>query len=190
MNDHLDNAELAEYNTLRTEILHKIELHNHLITITFTAVIAILAFAANTDDPFLFIIPLAVIIPLSMRISYYRSAISKLSAYIIVYLENHINGLNWESRNSKIVEFAKGNNHIRLVRHECLILSIICYGCYLYCLCHHWSDSYYKNIFAVLWPICLVILETLISFDVKVITKERKSWINIWIDFKVGNGKS
>lgn len=179
-------AKLAEYNSLRTEILQKIEQNNQLLTVTFTSIIAILAFAVTADDPFLFVVPMAVIVPLSMRISYYRGAIAKLSAYIVVYLEEYIDGLNWESLNDKLIRTtkAKKSSHIKLVRHECLVLSIVCYICYLQCLYHHLSDLWYQNVLQILWPISFIVAEASISFDVKVINDERANWIDIWDDFK------
>ncbi len=195
---HNLEAELAEYNTLRTELLQKIEQNNQLITLTFTAVIAILAFAVNaavtsdTNVTFLFVVPMGVIIPISRRISYYRSSITKLSAYIVVYLEDHIDGLNWESRNSALAQagIGKNINHIKSIRNECFILSIICYACYLQSLLNHISGIWYQDAWNILWPFSLVVREAYVTYDVRVTNKERANWIGIWTSFKLADSSS
>lgn len=39
-----------------------------------------------------------------MRVTYYRTMMVKLSAYIIVYLEKDIKGLEWETRNTHFTQ--------------------------------------------------------------------------------------
>ena len=89
-----DNV-IKEYEDIRGEIKQKIELHNSLIMFMITTVVAVLAFAVQGDNSILYLLPFGIIIPTSMRITYYRTAMAKLSAYIIVYIENKIKGLNW-----------------------------------------------------------------------------------------------
>ena len=52
-----------EYNTLRAEVLQKIELHNKLIMFAITTTVAILAFAFSQNNAYLFLLPFCVIIP-------------------------------------------------------------------------------------------------------------------------------
>ena len=87
---------IKEYEELRNEIKQKVELHNSLITFMITTVIAILAFAVEGDSTILYLLPFGIIIPISMRVTYYRTAMLKLSAYIIVFLESEIEELNWD----------------------------------------------------------------------------------------------
>lgn len=104
---------LIEYNLLRTEINQKIELHNTLLTFTLTTVVAILTFILAQDQPFnplLFLLPFCILIPMSMRIAYYRSAMARLSAYMIVFLEPCMPGINWETRNINIVHIISTPN--------------------------------------------------------------------------------
>ena len=46
-----------EYNTLRAEVLQKIELHNKLIMFAITTTVAILAFAFSQNNAYLFLLP-------------------------------------------------------------------------------------------------------------------------------------
>lgn len=77
---------ILEYTNIKEEIQNKIELHNNLITFTITTTVALLAFAFSKENPFLFLVPFCILIPMSSRIAYYRLAFSKLSAYLIVFI--------------------------------------------------------------------------------------------------------
>ena len=79
------NNNIKEYDNLRNEINQKIELHNTLLTFTITTTVAVLTFALSQNKTILYLIPFCILIPMSMRIAYYRSAMSKLSAYMIVF---------------------------------------------------------------------------------------------------------
>ena len=86
----MDRQELLmkEYQNLRDEITQEIGLHNTLLTFTITTTIAVLSFvfAQDTILPFLFLLPFCIIIPMSMRIAYYRTNMAKISAYIVFVL--------------------------------------------------------------------------------------------------------
>lgn len=184
-------VKLAEYNTLRSEILQKIEQNNQLLAFTFTAIIAVLAFAVEAGNLFLYIAPMMIIIPLSIRIAYYKSAIVRLSAYIIVYLEGQINELAWESRNCSLSQMNVFNKSIftNLFEHECLILSLICFLCYLQALLTSSSDCCIK-IMLTICALVLIIVEFIISFNVKTTNKERIKWIDIWTLYKLQNSSA
>ena len=78
---------LKEYEMLRQEINQKIELHNTLLTFTITSTILVLTVAASEKMTSLYLFPFCVIIPMLLRIAYYRKTMAKLSAYMIVFLE-------------------------------------------------------------------------------------------------------
>ena len=79
---------IKEYDILRSEISQQIDLHNTLLTFTITTTVAVLTFALSQSMTVLYLIPFCIIIPMSMRIAYYISSMTKLSAYKIVFLEN------------------------------------------------------------------------------------------------------
>lgn len=91
----------AEYKMVRNEIDQKMSLHNTLLMFTITTTVAILAIAAGNEksSPFLYLLPFCIIIPLSNRIAYYRRAMAKLSAYLIVFCEDSDDSIKWETRN-------------------------------------------------------------------------------------------
>lgn len=61
---------IKEYESLRNEILQKIQLTNTLLNFAVTTAVAILAFAVESKNKnaFLFLVPFCVLIPISVRI--------------------------------------------------------------------------------------------------------------------------
>lgn len=184
----MDNNSMKEYDSLRSEINQKIELHNTLLTFTITTTVAILTFALSQDLPALYLLSFCILIPMSIRITYYRLALSKLSAYIIVFLETELDGIKWETRNAMIVEEELKNkqgikNFTIFQYYECLILAVISYVLYVI--------DYIKDkeinlavIGAALWPLILVIAELLITFRTNSFDKHKQKWIEKWTDLK------
>lgn len=95
---------IKEYDILRSEISQQIDLHNTLLTFTITTTVAVLTFALSQSMTVLYLIPFCIIIPMSMRIAYYISSMTKLSAYKIVFLENKIDEIKWETRNAMLIK--------------------------------------------------------------------------------------
>ena len=167
--------ELKEYELLHQEILQKIELHNTLLTFTITTVVAILSFALTQKISYLYLDPLCVIIPTSKRIAYYRSSIIKISSYMIVHLENHISGINWETRNQKMIS---NDNFITNDHYECLILSIVCYVLYIINL--EFVDITWINLISIIWPVSIIFYEIKVTYILNSVNKQREEWIKKW----------
>lgn len=89
---------IKEYENLRNEILQKIQLTNTLLNFAVTTAVAILAFAVEleTQNALLFLVPFCVLIPTSVRIKYYRNSMARISAYMNVFLEEKIEGFDWD----------------------------------------------------------------------------------------------
>lgn len=184
---------LLEYEFIKTEINQKIELHNTLITFTITTVIGILAFALSQDRTLLYITPFFLIIPMSIRIRYYRSSMTKLSAYLIVFLEPKLASIKWETRNTITIQSSlnakkhRGKNkrhnssHLINILHnyECLILSIATYGFYLLDYLKDKSFSY-LTIVGAMFPLIFIILELIITKDMNSLDAQKKDWIKKW----------
>lgn len=180
---------LKEYDELRDEIKQKIELHNSLITFMITTVVAVLAFALDNDNSLLYLLPFAIIIPISMRITYYRSAMVKLSAYIIVYIENEIEGLYWETRNTKLINDDVNNFYNRFTishYYEGIILSVVCYVLYFKDYIKDKTINFQTILFLFI-PLVFVIWEGIITKRIITFNDEKNDWIEKWIKFKVKN---
>lgn len=126
---------LKEYETLREEMLQKIEIHNSLITFMITTVSALLTFSLTHDEPLLYLLSFCIIIPTTMRVTYYRAMMIKLSAYIIVYLEKDVKGLEWETRNTRFVNLQNNQLYDNLTLshyYEGFLLGLVSYDLYVY----------------------------------------------------------
>ena len=180
---------LKEYEELRSEIEQKIGIQNSLITFMITAVIAVLAFALEGNNSILYLLPFGIIIPTSMRITYYRTAMARISAYIVVYIEKYIQGLNWETRIHKFVYNGGNTLHDNVTisqYYEGIILSLMCYLLYIFDFIKNKAISFQVIIFAV-FPVLFVIWEIIITIRIAGFTKERDFWIEQWETFKKCN---
>lgn len=192
---HMDKDNLIrEYEELRNEINQKVELHNSLVTFMITTVVAILAFALESENSLLYILPFGIIIPISMRVTYYRTVMTKLSSYISVYLESDIEGLNWETRNTRLnheekLRSKKSNkkkaHDFFTISHyyEGMILSIMCYSLYFVDFIKDKSMSFNTTICLIL-PFLLVVWEYIITKRIKNFDKEKEEWKDKWQKLK------
>lgn len=181
---------IIEYEDLRNEVKQKIELHNSLITFMITTVIAVLAFALESKSILLYLLPFGIIIPISMRITYYREAMVKLSAYIVIYIEKEIEGLNWETRNTQLINVDKKSLYDKFTishYYEGIILSIICYILYFV---EYMKENImsFRTLICLILPFLLVVWEAVITKRIVSFDKQKNQWIKKWKDFRDNNG--
>ena len=177
---------IREYENLHNEVKQKIELHNSLIMFMITTVVAVLAFALESNASVMYLLPFAIIIPISMRITYYREAVVKLSAYIIVYIEDKMEGLNWETRNAQLINIERNNLYDSLTishYYEGIILSIICYILYLGKYIRD-ETIYVQTIIYLIAPFLLVIWEIVITRRIIIVNNQKNEWIKKWKDIE------
>lgn len=173
---------IHEYEILRNELNQKIEMVNSLITFTLTTVVAILTFALTKQNALFYLLPFCIIIPMYMRIAYYRSAIVKLSAYMIVFLEPKIKELNWETRNACLMNTLKKNDKrivLRAEYYEGIVVSIICYFLYFY---NYIKDKPINIILVVqlIIPFVMVMWMFFIVKHINDIESEKQEWVKAW----------
>ena len=121
-----------QYETLREEIANCTRMSNEFSTFSMTALAAVLAFAFSSDNPFLFLVPFVLIIPLSSKSLYYRKNVAKISAYMIVMLEPEIEGYLWETLNERYKEERSHARFTMFRNYEYLFEALICMMLYLY----------------------------------------------------------
>lgn len=194
---------LKEYDTLRVEILQKMSLENTLVTFTITTVVAILTFGLSQNkpmNPYFFLLPFCIIIPVSAQMADCRESCSKMGAYIIVYIESEIGGLNWETRNSQIssdllkANFSKWSYFMNRCKYlSCFVLSVACYFIFA---ASYWATinctfsgffkeilptaSGWKHVLHLGLPIVCVIIVFYLTTQVGYYHKCRLSWKDIW----------
>lgn len=175
---------IKEYESLRNEILQKIQLTNTLLNFAVTTAVAILAFAVESKNKnaLLFLVPFCVLIPISVRIAYYRDSMAKISAYMNVFLEEKIEGFDWETRNVLLDEKNMNKKYDFLRNTECLFIGIVCTGLYFYYYIMYKQQI--CKIIDVALPIIFFSIEIFITFRRKSFVKERKKWISEWQKLK------
>ncbi|MCI8771342.1 MAG: hypothetical protein HFH73_09370 [Lachnospiraceae bacterium] len=180
---------IKEYDNLRNEINKIKELENFLLMFMIVIVVAVLAFALKCNKTFLFLLPFSIILPISMRISYYRISVIKLSAYIIVYIEGIVEELNWETKNVLLTNDNQGGlyDSITISRnYEGMILSVVCYILYFWDFIKDKVINIDTVIFLVT-PLLLVFWEGVITKRIVTSNDEKIDWIDIWKEFKDNN---
>lgn len=91
---------LAEYVSLRNEILLNEQLVAQLLAVAATATAAFLGYAIKLEErnPMQFLIPLVVLIPTSLYVTWLLESTIRISSYVSVFHESQNNGANWESQ--------------------------------------------------------------------------------------------
>ncbi|MCD8052372.1 MAG: hypothetical protein LUE89_11975 [Clostridiales bacterium] len=105
----------AEYNILRIEILQYIEEYQTLRNMMYVGTISLLGInTANTFSVYLYLLPLAIILPSYVLFYEYWKSVSVASLYMQVFLEGAVEQENmslhmWETRFNKFGKFLKEN---------------------------------------------------------------------------------
>lgn len=85
-----------EYLMLREEIMMSMEVVKNYRTMLYTIVVAILAFAFEKENPWLFLAPFAAILPLYLLAMQQIDSTLRIGAYIYVFLEPYTD-FKWET---------------------------------------------------------------------------------------------
>ena len=177
-----------EYSSLRDEIQKKIDLHNKLITFTITTAVAIIAFVYNQKNPYMLLMPLFVILPLSSRVAYYRNSISKMAAYLIVFYEEDIEDLCWETRNFNIVTsnrnttISKLANFVIMHYYDCIAITIACCSLFIYRFFAQKAEnmSVFTIVKGLIIPLMAIVYELYITIRINKSDTAKLKWIKTW----------
>jgi len=96
-NDNL----IEEYKTLRQEIMELYKRKNSYVIYTIIATATIFGFAIEYPSPYIFLLPVIVIIPLSYKSLGLDGSILSVATYISVVIESKLKGLKWETYQQK-----------------------------------------------------------------------------------------
>lgn len=179
----MKEQQLEEYKMLRDEIQNCVERDNSLATFMVTAVATILTFAvsANLQVPFLFLISFCIIIPFSARLAHYKENVARISAYIIVYLEEEmfikyetrtIQAKNPHSKKSKVI--------ISMRNYIGFWLGLVSYIIYIQQYLQKIGINDKLDVLFCVLPILLLYLTFSIDKKVDSVPQNRKSWIDIF----------
>lgn len=183
----MDDLILKEYNILRNEIDQQTSLHNTLTTFIITCTVAVITIAASEQIPILYLFPFCIIIPMNMRIAFYRKAMAKISGYMIVFLEPKLDGINWETRNlyfQKKYGGASTKKHkFNLWYSESLTISVVCYLLYVF----SYLSGKVINFLTILYafaPAFLLVWVCVITHRINRVDKDREEMVRIWEKIK------
>lgn len=176
---------MNEYQMLRDEIMENIKQISQHITILYTATAALLAFALQTSEFLLPMIPYTVIVPLLLRSEALTNTNCRIAAYMIVFLEGVDN--HWETR---LYENEKGRKRTKRYLLPYYFISLTCTVSSLYKLIFGNYLYFYKW----LWGICIIIL-SIILFVIMIantvnIKKKKGEYIKQWQEMKEGKTKN
>ena len=193
MDNFNENMMFNEYKMLRDEITYHMKLHNTLVTFTITSVVAVLGITLSLDNVYYLLLPFAILIPMSARISYYRRAMTKLSAYMIVFLEPNIQSINWETRNLEFLRLQSNKpNHFfdrfsTLRYYECSILSVIITIAFYIKFINEQTCVSLINLPVLLMPILGIFYIIYATYRTNQIDADREKWIVAWKLYKISN---
>ena len=121
----------TDYTILREEIMYSRKAQDKYTIFLYTTIATIIGFAVNLHNAYLFLLPLLITLPLSLKIADYWRTISNLAAYMIVFLEKEDSN-QWETDNYNIESDFYRKRKIKISRNkfEFLLHSLENYDCF------------------------------------------------------------
>lgn len=128
--EKMNADQLYEYQMLREEIMENIKTQSTLSSFSLTLVLTVLTFCLSNDvqTPFVYAIPLLILLPCATKTYQLRKDIMTLSAYLAVRLESK-QGIFWETTLNKFRHYQSKRREPLVVILECseyAIASAIC----------------------------------------------------------------
>lgn len=114
-----------EYLMLREEILMSLEVVKNYRTMLYTIVVAILAFAFDKENPWLFLVPFVAILPLYSLAMHQIDSTLRIGAYICVFLEPTTN-FKWETNLYKYDQLHKNEYSTKKSSIDSYVIMSIC----------------------------------------------------------------
>ena len=156
-----------QYEFLREEIMNNANVGHNLLTISYVAIGAILAYVyVNLDSltkhfelPLLFIPVFIVLFILFFRLRLLQEATLSLSAYIEVFLEPNLEGLEWETN---LYKAKHRKNPILRMQTPNLVIIVGVYCLFIYTLVTNFSLANLLiagslNTIASITSVCLIL---------------------------------
>jgi len=202
---NIDDAKEQQYLMLREAVWKHMEAQRNISIFAITAILAFYTIIFSTDikQPYVFLIPIIVLLPFSYKELNHKISISYIAGYQIVCLENNKNvskAFTWETDFFlfKRKKFDR-NPHIlfsKLLDSEFLILSIISYGLYgIYFFFFHFNKNEiwcFDNIVGYICGVAFLFIIIIIGQ----ITKEYNLYVNSigyyikkWLKYMLDEGR-
>lgn len=202
---NIDDAKEQQYLMLREAVWKHMEAQRNISVFAITAILAFytIIFSIDINEPYVFLIPIIVLLPFSYKELNHKISISYIAGYQIVCLENNRNvskAFTWETDFFlfKRKNFDKSSHILfnKLLDSEFLILSIISYGLYgIYFYYVYFNKNEIFFLANIVGYICGVIFFIVIII-IGQITKEYNLYVNSieyyikqWLRFMLDEGR-
>lgn len=203
---NIDDAKEQQYLMLREAVWKHMEVQRNISIFAVTAILAFYTIVFSMDDikaPYIFLIPIIVLLPFSYKELNHKISISYIAAYQIVCLENNRNvskAFTWETDFFifKRKKFDRSPHILfnKLLDSEFLILSIISYGLYgiyFFLLSFNKNDIWcLENVVGYICGMVFLVIIIIIGQ----ITKEYNLYVNSigyyikkWLKFMLDQGR-
>ena len=169
---------IDESTMLREEIMLSMKTVKGYNNILYTTTVALLAFAFNSANSALFLLPFIVLIPLFLLTKREMMQVMRIGAYILVFLEES-SIINWEKRLNSYDILFKKNSHKHIPLNAYLGLSLLCLTLSI-------SNTDYLNFYY--YGMCMTIIQLILFlFSITVFgflspnyVKMKKEYIKQW----------
>jgi len=173
-----------EFEILYNSIAKSENLIQNARSILYTAVSAIWMFVLTqgAGNPFYYLVPLIIILPMYHLSSIYVKGIFRIAAYLIVFYERD-SDIQWQTRLLGFRKTVKDNFRARYINYDSipyLGISLICLAPYFYNLAEIGFTFSYEYIFKFMLGIAIVILIVLITRKQKATFNMVEYYIKEW----------
>lgn len=201
----INNAKEQQYLMLREAVWRRMDVQRNISIFAVTAILAFytIIFSSDIREPYVFLIPIIVLLPFSYKELNHKISISYIVGYQIVCLENNRNPLKAFTWETDFFLFKRKNfdrvPHIlftKLLDSEFLILSIISYALFwLYFFLGSFNKTQLLDFKNIIGYICgalfliVVIIIGQITKEYNLYVNSNKYYIKKWLDFMLSEGR-
>lgn len=142
----VDSTAAREYDMLRTEILQYLEEYQSVRNMMYAATAAVIGLNGFVYEKyFLFLLPLAIILPSYLVYVDYRDCVVKAAVYMQVFLEKEPGAIRWETRSQKFERWPKKSFPVQLIRRKpqelpYMVCCFLCFVMYTVGAVSHFAD--------------------------------------------------
>lgn len=167
-----------EYGALREEILKHFEIVSNTMLAAIAATGAILAFAGSKDNPWLYLAPLAVIIPTGINHAFRSEAITRIGTYLVVFGEDDGTAPAWETRHRKCMSALSGFRYHTVLGRLLYTSSYLLLG--LVCLTLFFLGKQPTSPPALLAGITALLVLVLMEHRILMTTRQEQPYLAAW----------
>ena len=187
-----ESASEEEYQMLRTEILQYMEEYQSVRNMMYLVTVAILALnGIQLQNQYLFLLPLAVILPSYLVYFDYYDAVLRAATYLQVFYEGNTDAIfHWETRSAelsteiKLRKYPSGGSRQRICYYAC---ALMCFACYIGDAMSSWltymedgKGNILSLVFVIVIGLMALFLSILVFAEFGSSDKDRMNFLTAW----------